>query len=339
MKLWIDKNTNNPENRMDPEDLNLLSFHFAFESAGTALFAKRLGLLGDNPNPYGKVWAELVRPNTQALVEMMLAENGAWRDHVTDTPESKKSLQMMGTLIETGEALLKEAQATLPEDIPSVLHDCIESLEDGKLENWDDVNVAMLFVMGAAVDTTANTILWNLHHLANNPDVQEKAREEIQRVFPGEINFKDTAKLDYLRCVLNETFRLTPTVFFGLREIQQDVQLAGYDVPAGSYVQMNQSASSMDGGLFADPTSYNPERWAKMVKEQTTEANVRINNFGRGPRMCVGVRLARAELLLGLSTMLKHYQVVPTDDYQQPTPFFFLVNAPHPTPSVRFIPI
>eukprot|EP01006_Ploeotia_vitrea_P056072 TRINITY_DN68064_c5_g7_i1.p1 TRINITY_DN68064_c5_g7~~TRINITY_DN68064_c5_g7_i1.p1 ORF type:complete len:523 (+),score=78.30 TRINITY_DN68064_c5_g7_i1:61-1569(+) len=337
-KQKLDTMTDNPQHRLEGTDLTRLTFRFAFEAAGTAMFGRRLGLLGTNPNPDAQEWIDNMRPLILAGVEMMFSGDQSWDDHKSTTPEYLEYHRLMHTSLAAGERLLKESKQHLSDDVPSVLHDVIEALDKGKLEDIQEANLAMYQVMGAAVDTTANTLLWNLNHLATQPEVQQKAREEVLRVFPDSINFADSSKLEYLRCVMHETFRLTPTVFFGLRKTAKDVELAGYDVPAGTYVQMNQAAAQVNEKMFKEPLAYKPERWAKMAKEEATEAHVLENNFGRGPRMCVGVRLARAELLLSLSTILKHYDILPAEDYVTPKPKYFLVNSPDPAPTLRFIP-
>eukprot|EP01006_Ploeotia_vitrea_P004353 TRINITY_DN114384_c0_g1_i1.p1 TRINITY_DN114384_c0_g1~~TRINITY_DN114384_c0_g1_i1.p1 ORF type:complete len:395 (+),score=44.33 TRINITY_DN114384_c0_g1_i1:58-1185(+) len=338
-KVYLDGLTNNPQHRISGDDLTDTLFRFAFEAAGTAIFAKRLGLLSSNPDEHALQWISLMRPSALTMMDMMVAQDQSWNDHKTRTPEFEEYWKVWSAIISCGETVLKKSRATLSPDAPSVLHDALEALDQGKIEDLNEANIALMQVMGAAVDTTANTLMWNLAHLATNPHIQQKAREEVNRVFPGEINFQDSSKLEFLRCVLYETFRLTPTVFFGLRLLQQDVELAGYDIPSGTYVQMNQAAAQVDESMFKDALSYNPDRWAKMGKEEATTAHVMENNFGRGPRMCVGVRLARAELLLSLSTILKNYDIVPADDFVAPKAKFFLVNSPDPPPSLRFIPL
>lgn len=68
-------------------------------------------------------------------------------------------------------------------------------------------------LMEAGADTTANQILTLILALAKNPQVQEKARQEIDAVCGTERGplFSDFEKLPYVNAIVKEGLRWRPT--------------------------------------------------------------------------------------------------------------------------------
>ena len=62
--------------------------------------------------------------------------------------------------------------------------------------------------------------------IASHPEVQQKLREEVDRVFGKDrdrhCTMEDIEELQYLECVIKETLRLFPSVPFIAREVQED---------------------------------------------------------------------------------------------------------------------
>lgn len=82
---------------------------------------------------------------------------------------------------------------------------------------------------------TSNGTIWTLYCLAQNPEAQEKIYEELSRVLPGdgEITAKHLTDIPYIKACLKETFRIYPITFATSRYLQDNTEIAGYDVPAG----------------------------------------------------------------------------------------------------------
>ncbi len=64
----------------------------------------------------------------------------------------------------------------------------------------------------------------------------------------------------------------------------------------------------LDESLFPDPWTFDPGRWL-----ENPELNKYIWSFSRGPRQCVGLSLAYAELYLCLAAFYRRYGT-PGDD-------------------------
>lgn len=72
--------------------------------------------------------------------------------------------------------------------------------------------------------------------LAMHPDVQERVVEELRSVFDSQeqaVTPEIVSKLEYLSMVINETLRLFPITPLIAREVQRDLKLDKFEIPAG----------------------------------------------------------------------------------------------------------
>ncbi len=75
------------------------------------------------------------------------------------------------------------------------------------------------------------------------------------------------------------------------REIQQDLVLSGYHVPAGTHVDLCPSVHFLSEEHFEDADKFVPERWLR-DKKGAPRANAHpylLTPFGVGTRMCAGI--------------------------------------------------
>ena len=72
--------------------------------------------------------------------------------------------------------------------------------------------------------------------------------------------------------------------------------LSGYQIPAGTHVDLNPSVHFRDPKLFPDPDSHRPERWLRGSSSSTEAGEADaihpylLTPFGHGTRMCAGRR-------------------------------------------------
>ena len=80
------------------------------------------------------------------------------------------------------------------------------------------------------------TTTWCLYTLAKNPRAQEKMYQEIceaRAQSGGELSPEQIAKLPYVKAVVKETLRKYPITYATSRFIENDLEIAGYNIPAG----------------------------------------------------------------------------------------------------------
>lgn len=66
----------------------------------------------------------------------------------------------------------------------------------------------------------------------------------------------------------------------------------------------------MDPNIFPDPSRFDPTRY---VRGEYGPHGEKMQSFGIGPRMCVGYRLAEAEVVCLLAHVLTNFHVGPGD--------------------------
>ncbi|KAL4951505.1 cytochrome P450 [Aspergillus filifer] len=85
------------------------------------------------------------------------------------------------------------------------------------------------------------------------------------------------------------------------------VAYGDYIVPSGTVVSMDIYGVSHDETIFPDSHTYNPARWLNDPRVSGGRLLTRyMVSFMRGPRSCVGVQLAYAELYIGLATLFRN---------------------------------
>ncbi|KAK2967645.1 hypothetical protein RJ640_030516, partial [Escallonia rubra] len=140
------------------------------------------------------------------------------------------------------------------------------SLQESQPEYYTDqiIKGLALVMLNAGTDTSSVTIEWAMTLLLNHPDVLKKARAELDNHVGHErlVEESDLAKLQYLHCIILETFRLFPATPLLLpHESSADCSVGGYDVPRGTILLVNAWAIHRDPRVWEDPTSFKPERF------------------------------------------------------------------------------
>ena len=76
---------------------------------------------------------------------------------------------------------------------------------------WTDIKHWLIWshIQLLSPQTTSTSLTWTLLMLAQHPDVQDKARQEVMSLLPGEepLTAETVQQLTYLTCVIKETLR------------------------------------------------------------------------------------------------------------------------------------
>ncbi|KAJ8779031.1 hypothetical protein J1605_012882 [Eschrichtius robustus] len=186
----------------------------------------------------------------------------------------------------------------------------------------------------AAVETTANSLMWILYNLSRNPHVQQKLLMEIQSVLPENQmpRAEDLRNMPYLKACLKESMRLTPSVPFTTRTLDKAVVLGGYALPKGTVLMLNTHVLGASEENFEDSSQFRPERWLQDKKKINPFAHL---PFGIGKRMCIGRRLAELQLHLALCWIVRKYDIVATDKEPVEMLHLGILREQQPPPLLR----
>lgn len=166
--------------------------------------------------------------------------------------------------------------------------------------------VMTMFLAGH--ETTANALAWTFLLLSRYPAVARALTEEAREVLGDRVaTADDLPKLDLARRVLNESMRLYPPVWIIGRSPSQDVEIGGFDVPAGSLVFVSQWVTHRHPRFWEDPEGFDPDRW--LPERAKPMHRYQFFPFAAGPRMCIGAGFAMMEGQLVLATIARRLRV------------------------------
>ncbi|XP_055696373.1 cytochrome P450 6a9-like [Lutzomyia longipalpis] len=164
----------------------------------------------------------------------------------------------------------------------------------------------------AGFETSSSTMTFALYELAQNQDIQDRAREEIHRIlekYNGEYTYEACMELKYIDQVIQETLRKYPVTDTLIREAVQDYKIPNYEfvIKKKSKVLISSYAIHRDPEIYPNPDKFDPDRF--------TEDNIKARHpyawlpFGEGPRICVGMRFGMMQTRVGLANFLSKYRV------------------------------
>ncbi|XP_046742320.1 uncharacterized protein LOC124408984 [Diprion similis] len=164
-------------------------------------------------------------------------------------------------------------------------------------------------------DTTAMGLCFTLMLLAENKDIQDKARAEVDEVFEGKedkkLSMREVQGLAYLERCIKESLRLFPSVPFITRYVSEDLQLKNYLVPGGTGVHVHIFELHRDSNFWPDPLVFNPDRF--LPEQMRGRHPFAFVPFSAGPRNCIGQKFAMLELKVLMAHFLHNFYLEPLD--------------------------
>ncbi|EEA28673.1 hypothetical protein EYB25_000407 [Talaromyces marneffei] len=203
---------------------------------------------------------------------------------------------------------------------------CVGLAEAQKSDGFSDDQAGYISgtLLEAGSDTTSSTLYAFVQAMLLFPDVQRKAKEEIDRVVgPDRMpTMDDEQNLQYVRACMKETLRWMPTTILGAvpHAVTQDDEYMGYLIPKGAGVMNNVWGIHHDENRHPHPRSFNPDRY-KDDRQSLAEAAANPDaskrdqfTFGAGRRICPGIHIAERSLFLAISRIMWAFDVEPALD-------------------------
>jgi cytochrome P450 len=159
---------------------------------------------------------------------------------------------------------------------------------DGSTPDVPDVVRIAANLFAAGQETTAKLMGAMFLILAERPDLQKLLREERPRI----PNF------------VEETLRMESPVKGDFRVARRKTTVGGVDIHAGTTVFVLNGAANRDPRMFENPSEFDVDR-----------ANARQHlTFARGPHVCPGAPLARAEARISVERWLDRFTDIRIDE-------------------------
>lgn len=184
--------------------------------------------------------------------------------------------------------------------------------ETGAGMNAKQLRDEVMTLVLAGHETTANTLVWTFHLLAENSAVERRLAAELEAVLgAGDAarapTIEDIPRLPYTSMVVKESMRLYPAAWGMGREATRDTDVGAYRVTRGTTLLLLQWMAQRDPAYFPDPTAFRPERWESDFAKSLPR--FAYFPFGGGPRQCIGNAFAIMESTLVLATIASRFRL------------------------------
>ncbi|KAJ5591481.1 uncharacterized protein N7459_001850 [Penicillium hispanicum] len=176
---------------------------------------------------------------------------------------------------------------------------------------------ALLVLAGA--ESPAQTLSIVFFHLLTNPAILSKLRAELSTTSANS-SWTELDKLPYLSAVIEEGNRLSfgvtartariapgPVTYTPSQHVAGlSTNLKSYTIPGNTPISISTLSAHTAPTVFPDPYVFDPDRW---LGEEGRERRKFQMAFGKGGRKCLGTELARAELCLVISTLVRKFDM------------------------------
>lgn len=200
----------------------------------------------------------------------------------------------------------------------------------------DDIREEVDTFMFAGHDTTAMNISWTLYMLGLHPEIQDKVREELDRIFKDDntgelarpsgatdeasasrlkttdVTTEHIREMKYLDRVIKESLRMWPAIPFVARNMTEDILVGEqYLVPKGSTCVVFTHALHNNPKYFLKPEVFDPDRF--LPENSIGRHPFAFVPFSAGPRNCIGQKFAQMEVKVILAKIIRNYCIKTRD--------------------------
>ncbi|MGH2822043.1 MAG: cytochrome P450, partial [Thermoleophilaceae bacterium] len=163
--------------------------------------------------------------------------------------------------------------------------------EDGAPMTDVELRDELMTLLTAGHETTATGLSWAFERLLRTPRVLARLVESLDDD-------------EYLDAVVKETLRVRPVVADVARQLQREIELDGWRLPAGTLVLPAIAAVHARPDLYPSPQELRPERFLDGAGESYAWIP-----FGGGVRRCIGASFAQVEMRVVLREVLRRVRL------------------------------
>jgi sterol 14-demethylase len=210
-----------------------------------------------------------------------------------------------------GQIMAGRAAAGPPERAGRDLLDVLMSIRnpDGSATfEANEITGMFISMMFAGHHTSSGTAAWTLIELLRHPGQMTAVAAELDALYRSgaEVSFQALREIPRLEAAIKEALRLHPPLILLLRAATRDLEVQGYQIPAGALVGATPAISNRIAADFPDPDQFAPERYAEPRQEDLVNRWTWIP-FGAGRHRCVGANFAMIQLKAIFSVLLRDW--------------------------------
>jgi len=230
------------------------------------------------------------------------ALNGAWNfgDGSKREDDFNRNLQTFKDEIKTIVDAHKERRAVGDYTPAPFLDTVLDEIDDED----ELISQAITFMIGG-FHTTGTFLTWFFYNNALREDIQDKVIKEVKETKKDGFNsMADIEKLSYTKTVMDETLRFDKVGLFNERQVEKDLHIEGYVIPAGTMVLNAICITLDDKNLFPNPDEFDPTNCQDIKK-----AGLAFSPFGFGVRKCPGYRFSNMEMAIAAVEVLTKFKL------------------------------
>lgn len=167
--------------------------------------------------------------------------------------------------------------------------------EDGSAMSDQELRDELMTLLVAGHETTATSLSWAVERLIRHPKKLARLRAEL-----------DEGNDEYLDAVVKETLRLRPVLPVVVRDLQEEVEIGGHRLPAGTRVACSITIMHRRPEIYPNPHAFEPERFLDQAPGTYTWIP-----FGGGIRRCLGASFALFEMKQVLPAVIQGLDLQP----------------------------
>ncbi len=171
--------------------------------------------------------------------------------------------------------------------------------------------------LAGALEATTSYATWTISHLARNQVWQDKVFREVENMADYTPEQIDAAR--NLGAVLDETLRLTPSLYFLPRKATAPTRITTADgremhIPKDTHILLdvwhaNRHEDHWGKEITGYPAlQFAPERWEQLSSEKASSKEFLHFGFGHGPRVCPGKHVGQLEVALVVGVFVKLFR-------------------------------
>lgn len=224
------------------------------------------------------------------------------------TPGNRRFNRAVDTLDEVVFGIIAERRRNGPNAAGEDLLDMLigstdEETGDGMTD--EQLRDEILTIMLAGHETTAMSLTWTLHLLAQNPEIEAKLLAEVDSVLGGRVATMTDA-LPYADRVVQESMRLYPPAWIVARRAAEDDDFDGLRVREGDWVFLSPFVTHRRADFWPEPERFDPDRF--LPERVAARHRYAWMPFIAGQRKCIGDQFALMEARLILVTLLQQWR-------------------------------
>ncbi|GAU96062.1 hypothetical protein RvY_07560 [Ramazzottius varieornatus] len=212
----------------------------------------------------------------------------------------------------------------------------ITALNNKEFETFDKMQLSYMAedLMEAGFETSSTVLRWAFLLMCVHPEIQSRVQAELDAVSTGDETFRPSHQLNqpYAEAVLLEVQRFASIVPLGVFHVTSaTMKIDRYEIPKDFHMLPNLYFIHHDERIWEKPDEFIPERFLSVDGTAVVVPEAYVP-FGLGLRRCPGESLARVELHMFFSTILKRFRLTVSNDFNGDlTPVFgtTLDTPPH----------